>query len=405
MTANLSPWSSPAGGLVMAAAALPACALLASRGVVLVLAASALFSLWRFTTSRTLGDIWRGSLPPFAGLVLVWALVTLAWTLDPAAALSKWATVTGILVAALALCAASRDAAQTARDAIGTALIGGFLLGIAVLSIDLVWDQCLSGTLRTILSPGSAPLAPEAVNQGACMLAIWIWPVALTLWHRQQPFWAAAAIVVTAGLVFATPSTSAGFAIIVGVLGGISVWTGGARVARGIGMGLAGLTLLAPIFPVTVANPERLSPYLSATALPELHRLHLWEFVADSIFQHPFSGWGFFASRFMPGGTTELIPGVPLMALHPHNAALQAWLELGVPGALMMAGGLYFVGSRLACPNLDRFTQSGLMATALATLSVASLSYGLWQSWWLSALSLTGAIAICLHSGGKSGQN
>ena len=44
---------------------------------------------------------------------------------------------------------------------------------------------------------------------------------------------------------------------------------------------------------------------------------------------------------------TEIAPDLPgevygamtVMPLHPHNAVLQVWLELGAPGALALAGG------------------------------------------------------------------
>ena len=104
----------------------------------------------------------------------------------------------------------------------------------------------------------------------------------------------------------------------------------------------------------------------------------------------------------MPGGSTELIPGVPLMALHPHNGALQAWLELGVPGALLLAGCLYFLVTRAGATGAGRATAAATTATILAALSIGSLSYGLWQSWWLATLGIVSCIAAVLHAYGVS---
>ena len=404
-----SLWTEPEGGIALAAALLPVCALLASRGVVVVLAAGALLSLWWLGTSGRFAQIPRGSLALLIALLIPWAGGTLFWTLEPAIASTKLATVAAILLGTLVLNAAARcnsgDAArQHLLTSVGTALVGGFLVGAGILAADLMWEQKIASTVRAVFSLGSAPLVPEAVNQGACVLAVMVWPVVLTLWRRGRLMLANGVVIGTGLLVAATPSTSAGLAVAIAAIGAALVYWGGRRAARALGGSIAGLTLLAPLIPLTLMRPERWVPYLPETALPELHRLHLWEFVAKNIVQHPFGGWGFFASRHMPGGSTELIPGVPLMALHPHNGALQAWLELGFPGAFLLAAGLYFLFARIGAGVTDRFTAAMMAATLLAALSIGSLSYGLWQSWWLAALGIAGSTMASLHKTSDFGQ-
>ena len=77
-------------------------------------------------------------------------------------------------------------------------------------------------------------------------------------------------------------------------------------------------------------------------------RVAIWRFTTERVVERPWLGWGMDASRMWPG----VIP------LHPHNAALQVWLELGVVGA--------------ACA-----------AVAIAYLTIGALSFGVWQEWWL----------------------
>src|SRR6185503_20527219 len=56
-------------------------------------------------------------------------------------------------------------------------------------------------------------------------------------------------------------------------------------------------------------------------------RLDYWSHAIDWIAMRPLKGWGLDASRvFGPG-----------IKLHPHNAPLQVWLELGVVGAVLAA--------------------------------------------------------------------
>ena len=87
--------------------------------------------------------------------------------------------------------------------------------------------------------------------------------------------------------------------------------------------------------PLTFAQLEQL-PGLAAAAdrfkISAGHRLLIWSFTGDRIAERPLTGWGLDASRAIPGGRDPIRPGEAWMPLHPHNAALQLWLELGAPG-------------------------------------------------------------------------
>jgi O-antigen ligase len=135
-----------------------------------------------------------------------------------------------------------------------------------------------------------------------------------------------------------------------------------------------------------------------------VHRLVIWDFAAARIAEKPLAGWGLEASRAMPGGRAQpdaatldrlninapaqreflVLPHVELMPLHPHNGALQLWLELGGIGALIGAALMLALGvaaSRSAAPAVG----AGMLASAAVT---GMLSFGLWQAWWVASLLL-----------------
>ena len=137
---------------------------------------------------------------------------------------------------------------------------------------------------------------------------------------------------------------------------------------------------------------------------PGVHRLYIWAFTAERIAERPILGWGLDASRGLPGKDTtlpqvnatldaETYGQMTLLPLHPHNAALQFWLELGLPGALALAlliGGLLLRVRRLP----DRAGAAVATTTLRVGLSLSSFSYGMWQGWWLAALWLTAAFTV-----------
>ena len=123
-----------------------------------------------------------------------------------------------------------------------------------------------------------------------------------------------------------------------------------------------------------------------------------------------FVGWGLDAARRIPGGDarvvvhrcdaegrpTDVVPiNSVIMPLHPHNAILQVWLELGGIGAALWFGALLLVLARAFAARdwLSRSAQAGFAAACFGGLSVALVSFGVWQEWFLSALFMVAATA------------
>jgi hypothetical protein len=123
-----------------------------------------------------------------------------------------------------------------------------------------------------------------------------------------------------------------------------------------------------------------------AVKLSAGHRLLIWSFVGDRIAEGPLAGWGFDASRAMPGGKDLIRPGQTWMPLHPHDAPLQLWLELGVPGAVLFALIVALVWFALADIDWPRLFAAAAGASLMAALVVSFASYGIWEEWWLDTL-------------------
>ncbi len=144
-----------------------------------------------------------------------------------------------------------------------------------------------------------------------------------------------------------------------------------------------------------------------------LHRLKIWDFTSHKIIEKPIQGYGFGSSRFLGAGqrtslTVSLLPyfkgvespdketlwvlgDLSLLPLHPHNAFLQIWLELGLVGMLIAAAFLFFLIEKgLSMPK--RAQQMIFMGALFPALVVVNMSYGLWQSWWICSLFIIAGI-------------
>ena len=89
---------------------------------------------------------------------------------------------------------------------------------------------------------------------------------------------------------------------------------------------------------------------------------------------------------------------VDVLPLPPHNALLQAWLELGVVGAVILAGLFATVLLAIARYVPGRLERAAAYATFTAAFLTAQLSFGIWQGWWISTLALVAVLIIALVS-------
>lgn len=124
-----------------------------------------------------------------------------------------------------------------------------------------------------------------------------------------------------------------------------------------------------------------------------LPRLELWDAVARYALHSPWIGYGIEATRSVPAFDSQQIyqPGTTL--LHPHNAALQIWIEFGVMGAMMAAIGVAVLCR--ACMQLPNQMAKRLgLSLLVATMGVGVVGYGLWQGWWIGLLSTLVAVSI-----------
>jgi O-antigen ligase len=113
------------------------------------------------------------------------------------------------------------------------------------------------------------------------------------------------------------------------------------------------------------------------------------------ILEHPWLGWGLTASRFVPCAEPHgaLYVRAPACPGHPHNAIIQLWVELGIPGlvfgiafALLVLHWIERLDRRLAPFALGAFT---------GALTLSLVAYDLWTDSLFGAFALT-AFAFAL---------
>ncbi len=318
---------------------------------------------------------------------LVWACASAFWSPWRPADLDEQTGLKLVFMLALYGCAVS--AARAVPEGRLPRLLSGLATAAGVLALFLLFEALTSAAgykvLLGLIGQAVRPdYAIKNVAQGLYVLTLlappalaavsgrtrWILGLVLgagiigpaLVFGYDAPLLALACAILAAGLVLGLPSL-------------------GPRLLAGLS---AGGFLLAPVLAkgaFALGLDERIAPLLSESWL---QRLGYWGKAVDWIWARPLPGWGLDASRaFGPG-----------IQLHPHNAPLQIWMELGLIGAVAAAIVWASIFSGLSRP-VRTPAAAAATATAVAYLIFGAVSFGVWQEWWL-ALGALSALACIL---------
>ncbi|MBI4968882.1 MAG: O-antigen ligase family protein [Rhodospirillales bacterium] len=333
--------------------------------------------------------------PPFylllAGLA-GWGLLSSAWSVHPEQSLwSGTRLLLLVLIALLHLKAVETLGPEPRRRILrGMAFAGlGYLLIVTL----AVGSESPLVKLFHLIDPKNLDDDKSRFNRGIAAYTV-LCSAYVMAWIRYRgALWGIAfgflsVAVLTHGMSMAVPLTILGAGLI-----GTLAWKLGRPVAfAAYGIMLALFLLLPQIF-AALYSQDWVKELLRNTMSWNIkHRLIIWQFATERYFEHPLLGWGLDGSRRLPGGSDSIpgVEGAEFMPLHPHNGFLQVWLELGVPGAILLAISLALL-ARYQMANLgDAKLRLGLvLAASFAYFIQGSVSYGIWQNWWIAVALLS----------------
>ena len=338
--------------------------------------------------------------PDIAGLILTallvgWATASALWSPWPAPHTPKEiGRFTGLHLAQQilfcgALLVTARDLApQTARKAL--TWMGGALLALsAVLLFEGVTGAALFQSVQPAIGAKVRPdMAMRSVNQGGYVLAVLFWPTVVGFYSSGRTTLAQVLALAT-GVTLVLLHVSAPPLALLASMGVFAlVYWGGRLAVHALTALSVALSLVTPWLLRSLANDgifHSIRPHLPPSWAA---RVDIWTFTAARMSEKPLFGWGLDASRAFKGA----IP------LHPHDAPLQLWFELGIPGAILGALIWAFVFGQFAkAADRSRLFAAAGCATASICFIIGAFSFSIWQEWWICLCAL--ALACCIGLG------
>lgn len=380
--------SSLAGFLALALGPLAA---LGPRGTPVWAILTLAVALAGLVRSNALGRMAR-SLPAIlaVGGFLLLALVSCLWSPSPRS-LATVAEIGYIAAGALAGGAWVSQLPGAEARRIAALFLAGMAAGIAIYGVEVLFDFPLYRWWNDAYAISLAEMMNTNVpKRGAALFCLLAWPAALAFDRLVRPGWALLPPAVFALVLLPLTSRSA----IVGIAIGIVVFLAACRWATAVRRGLAGVVGIAFVAAIPIAL--FLDRVLNVTEWEWLftsarHRVEIWGMAADRALTTPLLGQGIDSSRaLVPMGEVSKFSPLngSLLPLHPHNAALQIWLELGAAGAaLALAAVLMLLAGTARLPQREQPFALALLASGLAMLSTA---YGIWQAWWMAGFLAAG---------------
>lgn len=321
------------------------------------------------------------------------------WSLHPDEVWDRAASLAPILLGGAFFLSAALSLQMDEDKRIPIMLLIGFCVSLIVIGVNLFTQMSLHKLTHGI--PLEETVLYFAMNRPICALTVLVWPIlAIYQYHKgyKHGFWLAWLLLVIC--VFASESQSSQLALLCsfaafflyGLMGRIFIW-----------IMFAVICLYSIIFPWVL--PDLFYDHLSkmdfynrtgATASDLGHpfqRLEIWTLISESIQKSPYIGHGAEATKDM------VFPGEKIFLhnnsfLHPHNMTMQIWNEFGVCGIVVI-----LTAVKVALTSIKfvpQHFQPHTVAGFVAFYSIANMSYGVWQSWFVGLMITSLVLYGCL---------
>jgi O-antigen ligase len=272
-------------------------------------------------------------------------------------------------------------------------LMKGVAISCALACTLLIVDVLSGFALRHML--GSRPYG-FIYNRSVLTLLVIALPLMLWFGKNKDWLWFGITILVVLTMVMMSDSGAAKLGLMVACLSALGVY-----IFHRLTVLLAGFAIIIMLIgaPWLGLAAQKFMPASLHERMAEGHtreRMEIWLGFGEAVRAHPWIGSGFGSSaRFMdtkPAGDVREKHRAWLAAGHPHNVAMQIWVELGLIGIILAS--LLMIKLLRALLHLPKNQAALGLALLSCAAAVMMVGHGAWQGWWTA--SLGAAIALYL---------
>jgi hypothetical protein len=316
-----------------------------------------------------------------AWVFLVVCLVGCVFSVAPGHSLREIGQL-GLIWAGCLVLLADRSMPAAVVKLVFAAISVAVLVGVLMLCV----DRALGFPLQRHLVSGA--VFPETkYNRGVDYLSLLVWPV-VGFWVSRGRVWPAigvAAVVTVAAT--AGHSTTARVACVLGLVTWLCARRAPREAARVLIAVVVVLAVSLPLWVHALAADRFVLWHMVKPSF--LHRLEIWDYMSDRVFERPWLGWGLGNAHAVPIMPAELssYTFVDPHGVYPHNQWLELWLETGAVGVAVAVSFAMLAVRRIE--GAARGLQPFMLAAGAAALAVSHANFELTTDSWWAALAVT----------------
>ncbi|WP_421783679.1 O-antigen ligase family protein [Kiloniella litopenaei] len=353
----------------------------------MVVLVAAILLILRGIETKSLPSFTRTQIIIFS-LFFGWVTISTLWTISPFTAFKLDLRLIALTISGLVLVNGVTDLDKENRKRMANAVLLGLALASIFLSIEVFYQAPITKVFKG--KALDAWVDPSRFNRGATFIGISLWLLCAIFREKLSLFFKLLFPIVPIALLYFAPSESSLVAVILA-----AIWYLFFFKFPKLGFQILPVIMIVSVLvmPFATRYVEPLYDEESSHSIPfsAKHRFFIWDFVSSQILKNPVIGWGFDSARdysnngvenyvnIEPNGNVRAVGG-RIISLHPHNFALQVWLELGLIGAILISVIIWSVFGYLKSRQLSERIE--IQAMLVSTFIIALLGYGIWQNRW-----------------------
>lgn len=324
------------------------------------------------------------------GLFLFIIFLSTLWSLNPWYTFVSSLKISFVLVL-IFLFFQRLDSLYEQREKILTMIYFGLLLTSLIILINFYYGNLFESFRK--LSTGKL-LTPIGI-----MLSLFMWPALLFLEKKGSVFLEKGFFSILLFFsLFKTDCDTAILNVISSFLFFLLILLFGNLTLYVTGAGLVFGLLFSPLIAYFLfkENGFIFNKFISVCSY--IDRINIWNRLSEKVLLSPLTGYGFKSSRFLPADQKEIYSYFksngkitsfisPTIPLHPHNFALELWIELGFFGVFIFSG-LIFLCFSYMIKIKDLKEKAFYFAFFTSIISTMLYSLSIWQTWWIFTMFL-----------------
>jgi O-antigen ligase len=324
------------------------------------------------------------------GLFCLWALTSTQWSLDPSLAYKEFKKIILILVASASVILYFQSLTKRQVHYHFKSFLIGLAVAFCIVIIDRLWGYPLMDVVHK-----SPALTYSRFIALAC-LGMWGW-LLLMRPLRARPLWALVTVMSMVGFFWAYDFDAGPIGALLATVIMLLTFILPKATSYLLRLGVVGGPLLVVLgcgFFMNETHWQKIAaPHTGNT---HQQRLEMIDWAAKKIIERPL-GYGLAQTRALT--QTDSIKSYTVIEgrlnsvhlweqgiWHLHNGFLQIFLELGVVGFLLITAVIWNLLRRLHHLNLDPYQLGVMHGYVTVLLFMFSVSFGVWQTWWLSTI-------------------